>query len=170
MQLLIVILGLIVLVYGRRLFWLSVIISGFLLGMELTNIFFTGHPYWVKMLGGLAAGLIGAVIAVFIERIAFALVGLYAGAYLAIGMAHGFGLMNKDIFLGIIGALAGAIISGLLMDWAIIVLSSLVGSGAIISQLELDHIIRILVFFVLFTIGCFTQTRGMDRPSGRVGC
>jgi hypothetical protein len=163
MQLLIVLLGLIVLVYGRRLFWLFVAIAGFLAGMEFTRALFDNQPYWVMLLGGAAAGLIGSLLAIFVERIAFALAGFYAGAYLGQIIYHFLGFMGKDLFFIVMGGLIGAVFSGLLMNWAIILLSSLVGAAAISSQLELDQTFRAIVFVVLVIIGTYTQARSMDQ-------
>jgi hypothetical protein len=163
MQLLIVILGLIVLAYGRRLFWIFVAIAGFLAGMEFTRAIFDNQPYWVMLLGGVAAGLIGSLLAVLIERIAFALAGFYAGAYLGLIIYHSLGFMGKDIFFIVIGGLIGAVFSGLLMNWAIILLSSLVGAAAISNQLELDQTFRAIVFITLVIIGTYTQARSMDQ-------
>jgi hypothetical protein len=163
MQLLIVLLGLIVLVYGRRLFWLFVVIAGFLAGMEFTRAIFDNQPYWVMLLGGVAAGLIGSLLAVFVERIAFALAGFYSGAYLGLIIYHFMGFMGKDLFFIVMGGLIGAVFSGLLMNWAIILLSSLVGAAAISNQLELDQTFRAIVFVALVIIGTYTQARSMDQ-------
>jgi hypothetical protein len=163
MQLLIVLLGLIVLVYGRRLFWLFVAIAGFLAGMEFTRAIFDNQPYWIMLLVGVAAGLIGSLLAVFVERIAFALAGFYAGAYLGLIIYHFLGFMGKDLFFIVMGGLIGAVFSGLLMNWAIILLSSLVGAAAISSQLELDLTFRAFVYVALVIIGTYTQARSMDQ-------
>jgi hypothetical protein len=163
MQLLIVLLGLIVLVYGRRLFWMFVAIAGFLAGMEFTRAIFVNQPYWVMLLGGFSAGLIGSLLAVFVERIAFAIAGFLAGAYLGLIIYHSSGFMGKDIFFIILGGLIGVLFSGLLMNWAIILLSSLVGAAAISSRLELDQTFRVVVFVVLIIIGAYTQARSMDK-------
>jgi Domain of unknown function (DUF4203) len=163
MQLLVVLLGLIVLIYGRRLFWLFVAIAGFLAGMEFTRAFFDNQPYWVMLLGGVSAGMIGSMLAVFVERIAFALAGFYAGAYLGLSIYHYLGFMGKGVSFILIGGLIGAIFSGLLMNWAIILLSSLVGAAAISSQLELDQTFRPIVFAAFVIIGAYTQSRGMDQ-------
>jgi hypothetical protein len=50
MQLFNVLLGLIVLVYGRRLFWIFIAIAGFLVGLEFTRGIFENQPYWVLLI------------------------------------------------------------------------------------------------------------------------
>jgi MFS family permease len=169
MQLLIVLLGLIVLVYGRRLFWLFIAIAGFLVGVEISHVLLANQPQWVILVCGFAAGLFGALLSILIERLAFVLAGFYAGAYLILFLSHSWGFMGKDILLFFMGGVIGAVFSGLLMNWAIILLSSLVGAGAIVGQLELDQTFRTIVFVVLVMIGTFTQARkhGYDGADGK---
>ncbi len=163
MQLLIVLLGLIVLVYGQRLFWLFVAIAGFLAGMEFTLMYLAEQATWVILSGGLVAGLAGALLAVFVQRAAFILAGFLAGAYLALVVSSALSAVGPGLIWGIAGGLTGAVLSGLLMDRAIIVLSSLVGAGAITGQLELDPAYRAIIFTVLTLIGTYTQVRSRDR-------
>jgi hypothetical protein len=53
----------------------------------------------------------------------------------------------------------GAVIATLIMDWAIIVISSLVGAGAIVGALALGQSIRIIVFLALVAAGILVQAR-----------
>ena len=163
MQLLIVLLGLIELVYGQRLFWLFIAIAGFLVGEEITHVLLANQPQWVILLCGFVAGLFGALLSILIERLAFVLAGFYSGTYLILFLSHSLGFMEKDILLFFIGGVIGAVFSGLLMNWAIILLSSLVGAGAIVGQLELDPTFRTIVFVILVMIGTFTQARSMEH-------
>ena len=163
MQLLIVLLGLIVLVYGRRIFWLFIGIAGFLAGVEITHVFLASQPQWVILLCGFVVGLFGALLSILIERLAFILAGFYAGIYLILLLSHSLGFRVNDIILFLVGGFIGALFSGLLMNWAIILLSCLVGAGAIVGQLELDQTFRTIVFVVLVMIGTFTQARSMEH-------
>jgi membrane protein implicated in regulation of membrane protease activity len=49
------------------------------------------------------------------------------------------------------------------MNWAIIVFSSFVGAGAIVTQLPLGQKISAIVFVVLVIIGITVQARLMKR-------
>jgi hypothetical protein len=59
MQLFTMVLGLILLVLGRNLFWLFVAVVGFLLGVEFTGVILTDYPKWAVLLIGLGTGLLG---------------------------------------------------------------------------------------------------------------
>ncbi|OGP52978.1 MAG: hypothetical protein A2Y65_05390 [Deltaproteobacteria bacterium RBG_13_52_11] len=163
MHFLIIVLGLIVLIFGRKIFWLSVAIVGFLVGMEFTGMLLVDQPQWVMLLGGLAAGLIGALLAVFFQRAAFALAGFFAGVYLTQILAQTVGLGGSSVLFPVIGGVIGAIVAAVLMDWAIIVLSCLVGAGAIATQLTLRPAKGAIVFVALVIIGILIQAKLMER-------
>ena len=163
MKFLMIVLGLIMLIFGRKLFWLFVAIVGFLVGMEFTNLLLVDQPLGVQVLGGLAAGLLGALLAVFVQRIAFVLAGFFAGAYFALLLAHPLGIAGAGLFLPIAGGVIGAVVAALLMDWAIIVLSCLVGAGAIVSRLGLRDVKTAIVFLVLVIIGILVQAKLMEQ-------
>jgi hypothetical protein len=156
-----IILGLILLVFGRKLFWLFVGIAGFLVGMELTGAVFADQPQWLSLFVALGAGFVGALLAVFVKRIAFALAGFYAGSYLALIVAESFATGGNSIVLFAVGGVVGALFAAMIMDWAIIVLSCLVGSGAVVAALDLGQTMQSLVFVALLIGGTFVQARLM---------
>jgi hypothetical protein len=80
-------------------------------------------------------GLIGAVLSMLYERVAFALAGFYAAGYLAIVLAAKLGIDTVTVGVVLTVGLLGALLAALLMDGAIIVLSSLAGAAAIISTI-----------------------------------
>ena len=163
MQLFTIVLGLILLVFGRRLFWLFVALVGFLLGMEFTGVILGDQPKWVMLFIGLGTGLIGALLAVLVERLAFALVGFYAGAYLGLIGAQSFGVGGNAILLFAVSGLIGAVFAALIMDWVIIVLSCLVGAGAVVVSLGLGQMVGLLVFIILAAAGIIFQAKVMAR-------
>jgi MFS family permease len=163
MKFFMIILGLVVLVFGRKLFWLSVALVGFLVGMEFTGLLLVDQPTWVLLVGGLVAGLIGAVLAIFFQRVAFILAGFFAGAYLTQILEQTVKLGSMSILFAIIGGVIGAIVAAVLMDWAIIVLSCLVGASVIVTHLVLRPAKGAIVFVVLVIIGILVQTGLMER-------
>ncbi len=163
MQLFTVVLGLIMLVLGRRLFWLFVALVGFLMGMNFAGVILGDQSRWAMLFIGLGTGLIGALLAALVERLAFALAGFYAGAYLALIGAQSFGVGGNSILLFVVSGLIGAVLAALIMDWVIIVLSCLVGAGAVVVALGLGPMISLLVFVVLAVAGSFLQARGLSR-------
>lgn len=158
-----IILGLILLVFGRKLFWLFVAIVGFLVGMAMTSVVLADQPEWVLLCVALSAGLLGALLAVFAERVAFALAGFYAGSYLALIASQSFGGDGNSMLWFVFGGVIGGVCAALIMDWAIIVLSCLVGAGAIVQALQLGQTGGFVVFIVLVITGTFLQRRLMIR-------
>lgn len=162
MQLFIVMMGLVTLVYGHRLFWVFIAIAGFLAGLELSRVILVGQPQWLIIVGGCATGITGALLAILFERAAFVLAGFLAGTYITLVVSTSLGFTGSGFPCSIAGGLIGAVLSGMLMDWAIIIMSSLVGASAIMSQLELDPAYTWFLFFGLSIIGAYTQARSRD--------
>jgi hypothetical protein len=159
MRFFLIISGLLILLFGRKLFWFFVAVLGFLAGAMIGELIFAGQPPWVNFLIALCAGTIGVLLAMFAQRIAFALAGFYAGAYVVFISAQSFGAYSPSIGLCIAGGIICAILSIFLMDWAIIVLSSFAGAGAVVSALNLEHMSGFVVFALLIGTGIFVQAK-----------
>jgi len=159
-----VILGIVLLLLGRKLFWLFVALAGFYVGFEVARAVMTAQPQWLIWLAAAAAGLIGAILAMLFQRVAFALGGLYAGGYLALLAAERFlpGVAGLGAF--VVGAVAGAIAAVLIMDWAIIALSCMFGAALVVSSLGLGDTGSVLAFAALVAIGIIAQRRLMRGP------
>ena len=167
MQLFTMALGLILLVLGRKLFWLCVAVLGFFLGLEFAGVLLVDQPGWMALVIGLGAGLIGALLAVLAERVAFAVAGFSAGAYLALTPARSFGAGGYGMLWLAAGGVIGAVLALLIMDWAIIVLSSAVGALAIAGAAGLPQTAGALAFVALTVVGTAVQARLMARPRRR---
>jgi hypothetical protein len=156
-----VLMGVIVLLFGRTLYWVFVAIVGFLIGMEMANVWMQGQEDWVRLLVAVGAGVLGAIIGIFVQRLAFAIGGFFAGGYLAVIFAARFNLGGDQNLWMIVGGIIGAIIAALVMDWAIIVLSSLAGAAAILSpfQTKLDPRLSGAIFVALVIVGIVFQGR-----------
>lgn len=150
-----IIAGLILLLFGRKLFWLFLGIAGFLIGMEITPLFFDEQPRWLQLAMAIGMGGLGAILAILAQRLAFALGGFFAGMYLALGAGHFFAPAagNTMLFIALGAGMIGAIIAALVMDTAITILACLVGAGAIVGELELGLVMNILVFLLLAGAG-----------------
>ena len=73
--------GIAVLTLGRRLFWIFVGTAGFLLGTRLATQFPVSGPEWAPLAVALFAGLIGAIFAVFAQKVAVGIAGCVMGVY-----------------------------------------------------------------------------------------
>ncbi len=163
MELYNIILGVALLLFGRKLFWFFVGIAGFIVGVEFSSMFLADQPQWIIVLIGLCTGGLGSVLAIFAQRFAFALAGFYAGSYMALLLVQPFISSKMIIIFVIIGGLIGASASFWILDPILMVLSCIVGAGAIVNSLNLQHITGILTFVLLVAAGMFVQARLFTR-------
>jgi len=169
MQAATVILGAVILLFGRRLFWLFVGVAGFLAGVEVAAVVLAEQPQWMIVAAAVLAGLVGVVLAIFLQRLAFALAGLLAGVYLALVVTT---LLETpadyDAIWLLAGGLLGALLAVVIMDRAIIVLSSLLGSVAIAGAIDLEPVeLSAVTCLVLFLTGAIVQWRAFERQRER---
>jgi hypothetical protein len=158
--------GVALLLFGRKLFWLFVGAAGFLFGTDLAGSYVAG-PEGMKLLIAVIAGILCAVLAVFLQRIAVAIAGFIAGGYVAVELMRQFGVMPRamigaghDIisFPYLLGGILGAVLIYLLFDWALIFLSSLCGSMLIVRNIVLKQASLMPILFLgLVAIGIFFQ-------------
>jgi hypothetical protein len=158
-------LGAILLILGRKFFWLFVGILGFIAGLGLAERVLVGRPQWVILLVALVAGFIGAGVAIFLQRLAIALAGFLAGGYILIHALTLLGIDSGNLYwiLFVVGGIIGAILVTLLFDWALIVLSSITGANLIIEALRLTLPNRIWLFLLLALVGIIIQAVLMQR-------
>lgn len=152
-----ILLGCVALFAGRNIFWLFIALAGFVVGFELAGIWLVDKSLILQVAVALGAGLLGALLAVVFERVAFALAGFYAAAYLALVLIERIGITAGESAIIIASGLVGALIAALVMDWAIIVLSALAGAAAILATVAMPPLIQIAVFAVLAAVGVAVQ-------------
>ena len=118
--------GIVILLFGRKLFWLCVAAVGFAAGVELTPHLVHEPSPLLALTVAFVLGLIGALLALFLQKIAIAVLGFLAGGKLAGAIAAAFFVQYAQhstiIFLA--GGVVGAILLLFLFDWALIVVSS----------------------------------------------
>jgi len=158
-----IILGITLLLFGRKLFWLFVAVAGFIVGVEFAAMFLADKPQWVLLLVGIAAGSLGALVAIFAQRIAFALAGFYAGTFLTLLLTQPFISSEVILIFLLAGGVIGAILSAWILDPALIILSCLIGAGAIVKALGTGQLLSAVIFVMLVAAGIFTQTKLFTR-------
>ena len=128
--------GSVCLFYGWRIFKILVIISFALLGL------FLGVTVSDLVGGGreILAGLIGlgllAAISIPLMRWAVSILGAVAGGILTSGIWYACGLTDKYIWAGaLMGVIAGGMISFIIFKMAVMLFSSLGGSGLMVTGL-----------------------------------
>ena len=153
-----ILVGIFLLIFGRKLFWLFVAGIGFFAATGFSSQLFRSQPEWFILIFALATGIIGALLAVFLQRITIGLAGFLAGGYLTLGVE----LARLAWLPLIIGGIVGAMLVVLLFDWALIVLSSLVGASLISQAIPLEPLLGVLLFIGSLFVGIVIQA-GMIR-------
>ena len=164
-----IIVGAVSLLAGRALYWLFVAAAGFILALTLATQFFRGESELVLIIIALAAGFIGAVLAVFAQRIAVAFAGFLMGGFVLMTLFDLFSLSvgALDWVLYLIAGIAGAVLVSVLFDWALIVLSSLAGATIIVDALDPSPTVGAVLFIVLTLIGIILQQSALRRAPAK---
>jgi hypothetical protein len=161
--------GAVVLALGRQLYWIFVGAAGFVAGITLATRFLGESSDVLIILLGLGAGLLGALLAVFLQHVAVSLAGLFIGGFaintLFETFSISFGSLDWLFIIG--GAILGAVMVLAVFDWALIGLSSLAGAVLIIQAVsqavDLQPLPRGVIFFGLLLFGIALQAARMGR-------
>lgn len=144
---------------GRRLYWLFLGGVGFVFGFDLAERLIHGQPHSVILVIALIAGVIGALLAVFLQKFAIMAGGFFAGGYLLIELLKALGMSTVYYhwLLFIMGGVVGAVLMRMLFGWTLIILSSAIGALLILQTLHFDPQITKLTFIFLLALGIAIQ-------------
>jgi Domain of unknown function (DUF4203) len=157
--------GIVILLFGRKLFWLCVAAVGFTAGVEIAPHLVHEPTPLLALAVALALGLIGALLALFLQKIAIAVLGFLAGGKLAGAIAAAFFVQytQYSTIIFLVGGVIGAILLLVLFDWALIVVSSLIGAHLIESTIVLPPSGSTIVFIGLTILGILVQAASLRR-------
>jgi hypothetical protein len=160
-DLLIAFVGVVLLTLGRRLFWLFVGCVGFALGFVYAEGLWNVQSQVISLAIGILMGLAGAVLALFVQRVAVALSGFAAGGFVTVVLLDllGFGGTRLPWLVYVIGGMIGAVSLLLIFDWALIFLSSLLGAVLIVHAVHLSPQIVRWLLIALAMVGILFQAR-----------
>ena len=104
-------------------------------------------------------GFIGALLAMFLQKIAIAVAGFLAGGKLALALVAAFFVQGPNYpgVTFIVGGIIGAILLLSLFDWALIVMSAVVGAYLICHTIVLPQTGATILFVGLAAIGIVVQ-------------
>src|SRR5881296_4418439 len=157
--------GVVILLFGRKLFWLCVAAVGFAAGVQIAPHLVHEPSSLLALTVALVLGLIGALLALFLQKIAIAVLGFLAGGKLAGAIAAAFFVhyAQYSTFIFLVGGIIGALLLLTLFDWALIVVSSLIGAHLIQSAIVLPPSGSTIVFLGLAVIGVLVQAASLRR-------
>ena len=158
---LILIAGLLLLFFGKRLFWLAAGLIGFIFGWWLFGNIFEPGIFFLILAAVL--GIVFAWLAVRFVRIVAYIIGFLAGAF---GLPFLLGLFGIDLnwlLLALIGGVLGLILVSAAFDWGLILITAWVGSSAVVFGLQqqdwftISDTLEMAIFFGLLILGVIWQ-------------
>ena len=171
-----ILLGVILLAFGRRLFWLFVGAVGFVGGTQFANKFMQGQPDETVIIFALVIGFVCAIMAIALRKIALGAAGFLVGGYLLmtllavtgqehqVALAVGNGGAQVAPWLAfLVGGLLGAVLMNVIFVWTLIALSSMSGAALICESLRLNSQTISIIFTILVFVGVLAQSGLMRR-------
>jgi hypothetical protein len=157
--------GAVVLLFGRKLFWLCVAAVGFATAFEIAPQLIHEPSTLIMLTFAIVLGFVGALLALFLQKIAIAIAGFLAGGKLALAVAAAFFTQPAAYYwiVFLAGGIIGALLILILFDWALIALSSVVGAYLILSAFSLPSSGTSILFIALVAIGVIVQGASMRR-------
>lgn len=159
--------GLILLTLGRQLFWVFVFVLGFVIGMDVATQLIPHSGELTVLLVALLAGILGAGLAYFFYHVAIAVAGFLAGGRIGVELVGA--LMPSSpqaTWLAFIaGGVVGAMLLLLVFDWALIVISSLLGASFVVEQIPHRTSMSGILLIALVIGGIAVQAQMMRRGS-----
>lgn len=153
--------GVCLLFFGRKLFWLVGAAIGFVAAVIAVQRYFPQSSDFLTLLLACVAGILGAFLAVFLQRVAIWAGGFLAGGFILMNLLERFGVESSPYplvgFVG--GGIIGAILVSVLFDWALIIISSLTGAFLIIHALDFAGSGATVLVLLLFGVGVLTQAK-----------
>jgi len=161
--------GALLLIAGRHLFWLALGAVGFLLGLELARELVTADSEMMRLGLALALGLAGVVVAFMAQRLAVTLAGILAGGLGVLWLAQPWAaLLGAWIWaLGAVGALVGIVLAAAVFRAALVLVSAWIGAGLVLQSLEPPDRYRLFIFAGLWLAGVAVQARRRKRARAR---
>jgi len=155
-----IIIGIVMLTFGRKIFWLFVGCLGFAVGFYYAPYVWQVQSNLFLLVLATITGIIGAVLALFFQKIAIGLAGFAGGGYIALNLLNLLGIrLEQIIWLPyLIGGIIGALLLFLIFDWALIFVSSLTGATMIIQAIKLSPAMELIIYAALVIAGVVIQT------------
>ena len=154
-------LGILLSIFGRRIFWLLIGAGGFIVGIIIFDRFFPEQTGGLPLITALLIGLAGAGLAVFLQKTAVWVIGFFAGSFITLTLFSLFGLDlgNMAWLFIVIGGAVGAALTILLFEWALVILSSLAGSVIIVNAVNVEQPLTTGLLVAIFVFGLIIQLR-----------
>ena len=157
------ILGVILLVSGRKLYWFFTAVAGMLGGIYLSGVVLDAPSQGWQIAFAVIGAILGAILAVALQKLAIALAGFLAGGYGAIFLWQALGLADGKIewVPFIIGGILGTVLVAIAFEYGLIALSAWAGATLISQQLDIGGWVGVAAFIGLLIAGVIIQAVGL---------
>lgn len=159
--------GILLLLTGRKLYWLSVAILGFVLGMMLSSRYIEVEAVWVHWLIAIGCGVLGGILAVSLQKLAVGAAGFIAGGSGLVFFLDMIGVNIGDVtwpyFL--VGGIVGTVLVIAVFEYALILLSSIAGATLVSQYFHFADGLAIAAFLVLVALGILMQWAALRAES-----
>jgi hypothetical protein len=162
------ILGIISLFFGRKLFWVFAALIGLSVGLIVGVQLLQNQAIIVRVLVAIFIAAICGVLAIYAEKIMIILAGFFGLGVMGYLISNLFKLQvlfHWILFIGL--GILGAILISRYMEWAIVIISSVIGAimaGVGLGGLtHLNFFIDLLIFLGLLAAGIFFQSRDLRK-------
>src|SRR5262245_23086404 len=166
-----VVVGLLLLGFGKKLYWVFVGATGFAIGLAVATRVTQKEPDLVSLAVALLFGLAGAVLVYFVQRVAIALAGFLGGGWLAAGLWQQAVAPSPEFpwIPALVGGILGAALAATLFGWVLIVLSSILGAVLVAQYLNVSHGAQGAVIAVLAILGVLVQGGALRHAQAQAG-
>jgi hypothetical protein len=157
-----IIMGIILLLFGRKLFWFFVAVIGFYLGLVFATNYFNAESNWHGIIIAICCGAAGVVILYLLQKIALSIFGFFAGVLITFHLTEYLHLPFHWWSI-LLGGILGMIIMASLFQLAVILFSSFFGSYMIMLELPSGFTAKTTIFVILALIGSLVQYSMMKK-------
>jgi uncharacterized membrane protein YeaQ/YmgE (transglycosylase-associated protein family) len=161
-----ILVGIVLLIFGRKLFWLFVAAMGFIVGTEIATSLFEHQPGLI-LISALVLGLVGAIVALFLQKVAVGIGGFLAAGYFVMTVLSAWALQapERAWISFLVGGVIGAVLMIYIFDWALIIFSSISGTHLIIHSFQMNQAMASALFVALVVVGILVQARLLARKA-----
>lgn len=152
--------GLFLLLFGQRFFWLAAGFIAFLFGWQIiSNLIGDG---WLSFLLGIMVGITFAWLAVRFIRVVAYILAFLIGAFVFTVLFEILGLELNTLLLVLFGGIVGVIVVGMAFDWALILFTAWAGTSTIMIGLQqwvtLSGALASITFGLMLLLGVVWQS------------
>lgn len=150
------VIGGILLFLGHELNFLFAGAMASLLGFRLLPLLPPQWPSWADYAFIIGLGIMAAVAVLLNERVGYFISGFLAGGFLLVEY-YAPNAQTVPWLPFVIGGIIGALIIGIFTEWALIIVTAMIGASYLLNLFVLDPMLEILLGAGLFIVGALTQ-------------